>query len=276
MQRACNARGLTCTLADLATYRAGSASAKLLCWRSCLLLLRSGECGHLRKPSLDRCRRPGGSSSIRGSIQLVPGFRKPPDVTLLLADDASYAFIVALNPSRRATTGGGLQRPARASSRSSLELHVAGARHAGFSHRYPHRRGIERTGAAAGNATAVCGPRTERRWPIAPFASSLRPLRGARVAELERRIRQRRNEHRTSCVTPSIRRRCRSSRDYIAAYTHPLPAGTFNRGYACTNAARFLLQRITCSYDAPDLPEGGARFTRTLTLGDDSNRVDRR
>ncbi len=52
-----------------------------------------------------------------------------------------------------------------------------------------------------------------------------------------------------------------SARDYIAAYTHPLPAGTFNRKYACATAG---ISSISCSYDAPDLPEGGGHFERTL------------
>jgi hypothetical protein len=58
-----------------------------------------------------------------------------------------------------------------------------------------------------------------------------------------------------------------SSRDYIAAYTHPLSAGTFNRPYACSRNDVLTTVRITCSYDAPDVPDGGALFSRTLTLG---------
>ncbi|MHB8462907.1 MAG: hypothetical protein ACYDA1_09690, partial [Vulcanimicrobiaceae bacterium] len=58
-----------------------------------------------------------------------------------------------------------------------------------------------------------------------------------------------------------------SARDYIAAYTHPIPAGTFNRTYACQvdadTTANFTL---SCHYDAPDIPEGGARFSRTYTV----------
>jgi hypothetical protein len=64
-----------------------------------------------------------------------------------------------------------------------------------------------------------------------------------------------------------------SSRDYIAAYTHPLPAGTFNRPYACTRSDALTVQRITCSYDAPDLPQGGGAFTRTLSLSGSSSEV---
>lgn len=61
-----------------------------------------------------------------------------------------------------------------------------------------------------------------------------------------------------------------SARDYIAAYTHPLPAGTFNRPYACAPQP-VSGDAFTCSYEAPDLPEGGARFERTLSLAPDDD-----
>ncbi len=57
-----------------------------------------------------------------------------------------------------------------------------------------------------------------------------------------------------------------SARDYIAAYTHPLPAGTFNRSYTCSGIESLLQSVERCAYDAPDLPAGGARFERTFTL----------
>ncbi|HUY41587.1 MAG TPA: beta-galactosidase, partial [Candidatus Dormibacteraeota bacterium] len=57
-----------------------------------------------------------------------------------------------------------------------------------------------------------------------------------------------------------------SPRDYIAAFTHPIPAGTFNRSYFCTIAhAGEETAQVTCSYEAPDLPPGGADFERSLT-----------
>ncbi len=62
--------------------------------------------------------------------------------------------------------------------------------------------------------------------------------------------------------SPSI-----SKRDYIAAYTHPLPAGTFNRRYHCRdNAGTTAEFSLSCHYDAPDIPNGGARFSRTYTV----------
>lgn len=65
-----------------------------------------------------------------------------------------------------------------------------------------------------------------------------------------------------------------SSRDYIAAATHPIPAGTFNRPYRCSIVQPGRPRAIvSCSYDAPDLPNGGARFERTLSLGDDDREL---
>ena len=52
-----------------------------------------------------------------------------------------------------------------------------------------------------------------------------------------------------------------------------LPAGTFNRPYPVRGTTRLPPRGITCSYDAPDLPEGGALFARTLTLGGGSNEL---
>lgn len=65
-----------------------------------------------------------------------------------------------------------------------------------------------------------------------------------------------------------------SNRDYIAAATHPLPAGTFNRPYRCSiERARLPEVRVFCSYDAPDIPDGGARFERTLSLANGSDEL---
>lgn len=64
-----------------------------------------------------------------------------------------------------------------------------------------------------------------------------------------------------------------SPRDFIAGYTHPLPAGTFNREYGCDRMDLGTTARATCSYDAPDLPSGGAVFKRTLTLNGSSSEV---
>ena len=53
-----------------------------------------------------------------------------------------------------------------------------------------------------------------------------------------------------------------SARDYIAQYTHPLEAGTFNRTYACERHAATL----RCSYTAPDLGAHAVTFVKTYEL----------
>jgi len=52
-----------------------------------------------------------------------------------------------------------------------------------------------------------------------------------------------------------------------------LPAGTFNRPYRCSRLDTGMTSSITCSYDAPDLPTGGALFERTLKLGGESREL---
>jgi hypothetical protein len=54
-----------------------------------------------------------------------------------------------------------------------------------------------------------------------------------------------------------------SPRDYIAAYTHPIEAGTFNRPYSCARSSSIS---ISCSYDAPDLGPSPVHFEKRYTL----------
>ena len=54
-----------------------------------------------------------------------------------------------------------------------------------------------------------------------------------------------------------------SPRDYIAPYTHPIEAGTFNRPYQCKAVG---LNIVTCSYDAPDLANEPVHFQKTFAL----------
>jgi len=65
-----------------------------------------------------------------------------------------------------------------------------------------------------------------------------------------------------------------SNRDYIAAYTHPFPAGTYNRAYRCAILSSGGRQAsVQCAYDAPDIPAGGGRFVRNLTLDAGSSEI---
>lgn len=57
-----------------------------------------------------------------------------------------------------------------------------------------------------------------------------------------------------------------SSRDYIAAYTHPLDAGTFNRPYACRIGYDAGAATLACAYVASDLAAAPIRFDKTFVL----------
>jgi hypothetical protein len=57
-----------------------------------------------------------------------------------------------------------------------------------------------------------------------------------------------------------------SPRDYIAAYTHPTPAGTFNRPYRCHIDETGKRAALTCTYTAPDLGLPPVAFTKTFVL----------
>ncbi len=57
-----------------------------------------------------------------------------------------------------------------------------------------------------------------------------------------------------------------SSRDYIAAFTHPFPAGTFNRPYRCIDRSGAAAQVLRCRYVAPDLAKQPIVFTKTFIL----------
>jgi len=61
-----------------------------------------------------------------------------------------------------------------------------------------------------------------------------------------------------------------SPRDYIAKYTHPIAAGTFNRPYACTQSSTAAGTAVRCTYDAPDLGPVPVHFEKTYALAANS------
>ncbi len=61
-----------------------------------------------------------------------------------------------------------------------------------------------------------------------------------------------------------------SKRDYIAAYTHSYPAGTFNRLYKAEILESGKRAVVRLSYDMPDALPSGARFEKTITLEPDA------
>jgi hypothetical protein len=195
----------------------------------------------------------------------------PPGVTLLRADDNSYAFAVAVNAGdarlRIARFRVALAHRSVAVGPFSVPSRNARVVPVGFS---PVHLSSEPLPSLATpppfsdpDGTTIANARLH--VVFAPFA-------GARIAEL--------GGGKTNAATsigllrdatdpaPPV-----SSRDYIASYTHPLPAGTFNRMYRCSRLDTGMTTSITCSYDAPDVPQGGALFERTLKLGADTRDV---
>jgi amino acid transporter len=265
MQRACNDRGLSCTLVDLIADGNRTLGSRLLL----LPLLPSDPVmGRMQPAAVTRLaalQRSGRLAAGPSSVHVSERFRKASDVTILLANDSSYAFVVAINPSgvRRRIGAMRVRVANRTVAVAGFVLPARGARviPIGISAAAPAGAPLPRLGSPPPfrdpDGTSLANGRL--RVVFAPFA-------GARVAEL--------SDGRTNSATSiGLLRDATdpeppaSSRDYIAAYTHPLSAGTFNRPYACSRNDVLTTARITCSYDAPDVPDGGALFSRTLTLG---------
>jgi amino acid transporter len=267
MQRACNARGLSCTLVDLATDKRLSSHPLLLPLSPASALMRRIE------PSaaamLRRLRASGQLVAEPASIRTESRRKRISNVTLLVADDSSYGFIVATNPSgaRRRIAVGKVELAHRTLAVAPFYIAPGDVR-------------VVPVGLSVPDVVAAPQP---RRGTPPPFRdpdgmvianANLRvvfaPFAGARIAELDGGL-----ENAATSIgllrdatdpQPVV-----SSRDYIAAYTHPLPAGTFNRAYSCSRLDLLTSTRFTCSYDAPDIPEGGALFRRTLTLSGQSS-----
>ena len=279
MQRTCNARGLTCVLADVA----GADDTVLRRYRALLLPIvpssvptaRLQPWASRRIAALQRERLVANPGAVRGAAHLGS------DTTLLLADDASYAFVVAVNPSGASRTAGPF-RVALANRTVRIGAFGVPARGVrivpvGLSRAW-HARSIAFGGPGGSARTAMPATPPPFSVPDGTVMSNGRlrvvfaPFAGARIAEL--------GNGRANAATgigllrdatdpePPV-----SSRDYIAAYTHPLPAGTFNRPYECEREDSIMTQRVTCSYDAPDVPQGGAAFRRTLTLNPSSDEL---
>ncbi len=269
MQRACNARGLNCTLVDLASReRTSQLPTLLLPSLSASLRRRMSPRGIL---VLGEFRRAGRLADDVSAVHAVSGLPHVPNVTLLLADDGEFGFLVAVNPgdARRRVAVAGIRLGRRLVHVAPFAIPAYGTR-------------VVPVGVA--RSATVAAPAPPRGTPP-PFAdpggttmanAHLRvvfaPFAGARISEL--------GDAQWNAATsigllrdaidpqPPV-----SKRDYIAAYTHPLPAGTFNRPYSCTRADALTTQRETCTYDAPDLPRGGGSFARTLASGAGSSEL---
>jgi amino acid transporter len=262
LQRSCNARGLTCTLVDPSSLRNGAAHTNfLLPALPSALAQRMEPRGAAMLEQLERSQRLFSSPSL---IPHASGASLPPGVTLLRGDDNSYAFVVVVNASdsRRWVNGFRVTLLHRRVTVGAFSVPARGARVVPVGIAAAHFPG----GPAPPSATpppfrdpgGTTVANAHLRVVFAPFA-------GARIAELGDGTSNAATSigllrDATNPIPPA------SSRDYIASYTHPLPAGTFNRLYQCSRLDTGMNTTITCSYDAPDLPRGGALFERTLKL----------
>ena len=281
MQRDCNARGLSCELVDLAY-----AGDELLAHYPRLVLpivltprLRGAMVAPVAR-TFARLQRQGRIADNVASADSRPRLAAATSgVTLLRADDDSYAFVEAVNPSTAARTIGPLRVRL---SRGSVD--VASFTLAPRSQQLvPVGLPVAATGAPAALSAVATPPPFTGDDPQTLDNSRLRvafaPNAGARISNLASDG----VDNAASSIgllrdavfpEPAI-----SPRDYIAAYTHSLPAGTFNRAYACGAVTSAVGgSSVTCEYDAPDLPTGGGRFSRTLALAsnDDELTVEER
>jgi amino acid transporter len=270
MQRACNARGLTCTMVDLVAGGDRFPNPRAL------LLPPVGGLAHRMLPwavaRVTALRKAGRLSYDVASLRPVRTRPRAPYVTLLLADDASYGFVVAVNPS------GAQQRVGAA----EVRLAHRRVRVAAFTVVARNVRVIP-VGVSVPPVSEAPAPPPGTPPPFADSSGEsianarvrmvFAPFAGTRVSEFG----DPRGGNAATGIgllrdatdpQPAI-----SSRDYIASYTHPLPAGTFNRAYVCNRLDVFATQRVTCTYDAPDLPLGGGLFKRTIALTGDSREV---
>lgn len=269
MQRECQARDLTCPLVDLAY----ADSATLQRYSAIVMpivisdRLRTAVRPAMRR-RLEALQRSGRLVASLGRLQ--PAVAGAPDTTLLLGDNGSYAFLDSVNPSDAARTIGPLHLTLdrRAILVPKFTVAPRGAKLVAID----HNRVIPSEADERSALTATPPPFGDRNATVIANATlrvAFAPNAGARIAELTA------PGFTNAATSIGLLRDAvdpeptPSSRDYIAAFTHPLPAGTFNRPYRCTADAGGAL---TCEYHAPDL-SGGATFQRTLRLDPRTNEL---
>ncbi|HEY1975696.1 MAG TPA: beta-galactosidase [Candidatus Baltobacteraceae bacterium] len=262
MQRDCHARRLNCALVDLSYADA--------VWlhqypKFVLPVVLSGAPPmRLLPQAVHRLRSLQRSGKLLTNLSNVRPLLDASSSTLLLADDSKFAFVDTINasasprkigPLRVRLANGTITVPSFA-----LEARSARVIPVGISSRCESACVIRESGVGHGEPftktpkpiyvdfSAEAGARFRRLfggpYPYNDVATSIGLLRDAVDPE------------------PSP-----STRDYIAAYTHPIPAGTFNRPYDCGHAALSPNTTVHCVYDAPDIPNGGALFERTIRNG---------
>ncbi len=274
MQRDCSNRGLTCELIDLA-YADDATLARFPKLVLPIVLTPRLVAAQMMPVArtLTRLRRQRRIAADLTSAE-VRGWGATPGATLLIADNDAYAFVAAVNPSNTARTFGPMHVAL-----SGGTIEVARFQLAARSRRLvPVGLGlVEKTSGSASLAWGTPSPFVDGAAHVlagARLRVAFAPDAGARISELSA------PGFDNAATSIGLLRDAivpeppSSPRDYIAAYTHPLPAGTFNRAYVCAAPAiPAAATSVTCEYDAPDLPAGGARFSRTLSLTPDANEI---
>jgi amino acid transporter len=259
-QRDCTERRLTCDVVDLSVSDAPSLSKYGAVELPIVLDQRLQNAMTLRsRAAMSGLQR---GEQLRATLSTLRPRLNVADATLLIADNGRYGFIDAINPSNTERVLGPLTVGLNNRSYTIPKFAVDG-------------RGAQLVPIGLPNPEPPATRADASSFALRPqFAStgvtsieynddfaSLAPAAGARIAQLIFG----RGDNAASSIgllrdavvpEPAV-----SARDYIAAYTHPLPAGTFNRKYTCATAG---ISSISCSYGAPDLPEGGGHFERTL------------
>jgi Glycosyl hydrolases family 35 len=293
MQQDCTHRHLACDLIDL---RFADAATLARYHELVLPVAFPNAFAHRMLPAMQRLigtlTRSGKLRRSLGGV--APNLSGGRDATLLLADDGTYGFVAAINPSDTPRVAGpfvaklasGLVRvdavPLPAHSAKLVPVLAPMSpippynmliatpptplpwdRASGKAHAFPSSLFID-----GPNDIYIQNDR---------LRSAFAPNAGGRIALLEMVAGD------NAATSIGLLRdavdpvQSPSARDYIAAYTHPMPAGTFNRTYDCHIALPGdKSTSVACAYTAPDLPPGGARFSRALALdaGGNSLTVD--
>jgi amino acid transporter len=301
-QRTCDDRGLSCDLIDLrfgdpaqmSRYRwivvpnAALHDAGVAMQASAVQLLAALSAGsHV--------------VSDVAAVSALPAVRGTPNAVLLAADDGSYGFVDITNWSNDATRTGPLRvslggrdvtvAPVRIGARSAVLVPVLvpsvampAVAHAATIDRtaidsFSFARALWPIAHARSKAPAIFEEDALRDGSPLIFLENARlrfafsPAAGARGVFFPAE-----SGNATTSIgmlrDSVLHEPDSSARDYIAKYTHPFPAGTFNRSYTCVRLVPSIQSTgITCTYDAPDVPIGGGRFSRMLVLDADASAI---
>ena len=259
MQRDCRSRRLNCALVDLAD----ADDSWLSKFPKFVLPIVLGDASrvHLQSKALRRIQSLERSHRLIPDLSSVRPLLDADSSTLLLANDSSFAFVETVNTSDSPRTIGPLRVRLSRGAVTWPRFTIA-------------PRSASLLPLVAIHCSPVCTP-LEARLGAERSIAEPSPLQFGYDAAAGARIRELSSGSNPYNIATSIGllrdavdpEPTPSSRDYISAYTHPMPAGTFNRLYDCGHAVLSANTPVHCIYDAPDIPSGGALFERTIRNG---------